>query len=163
MMIALMAVGFAAQAQTKFHDVELNEAQGPVKSIKQSLMGRDQNVTFTEDGKMQQEGMTDQKYDADGYMQSSKMNAQGMDVEVTYKWENGRMVCQSMNIMGQSTSVKHKYNEKGVVVETSMDLGGQEMKVVYSDIKYDDHGNWISRKSVVMGQNMEQTRTIEYY
>ena len=30
MMLALMAIPFAMQAQTKFHDVEVNEATGPV-------------------------------------------------------------------------------------------------------------------------------------
>ena len=40
MMIAMMAVTFAAQAQTKFHDVEANDAQGPVKSITTNVMGQ---------------------------------------------------------------------------------------------------------------------------
>ena len=31
MMLAMLALPFAAQAQTKFHDVEANEATGPVK------------------------------------------------------------------------------------------------------------------------------------
>jgi hypothetical protein len=44
-----------------------------------------------------------------------------------------------------------------------MDMGGQEMSIPYTDYKYDDHGNWISRKVSMMGQEMEQTRTIEYY
>ena len=45
MMLALMAFPFAIQAQTKFHDIELNEATGPVKSITQSgMMGRGEQV-----------------------------------------------------------------------------------------------------------------------
>jgi hypothetical protein len=44
-----------------------------------------------------------------------------------------------------------------------MDMGGQEMETPYTDYKYDAKGNWISRKSSMMGQEMEQTRTIEYY
>jgi hypothetical protein len=42
-------------------------------------------------------------------------------------------------------------------------MGGQVMDMPYKDIKCDDHGNWISRKSSMMGQEMEQTRKIEYY
>ena len=45
----------------------------------------------------------------------------------------------------------------------SIDMGGQVMDMPYKDIKCDDHGNWISRKSSMMGQEMEQTRKIEYY
>ena len=33
MMLALLVAPIAMQAQTKFHDVELNECTGPVKSI----------------------------------------------------------------------------------------------------------------------------------
>ena len=50
MMIALMAIPFAMQAQTKFHDVEANEATGPVKCIKSSVMGHERVTNFTKDG-----------------------------------------------------------------------------------------------------------------
>ena len=40
---------------------------------------------------------------------------------------------------------------------------GQEMVIEHSDYKYDDKGNWISRKTSVMGQSMEAPRTIVYY
>ena len=74
MMIALMAVPFALMAQTKFHDVELNDATGPVKSIVSDVMGRSQTVTFTQDGKMTREGMSNAKYDDNGYLKSATMS-----------------------------------------------------------------------------------------
>ena len=163
MLMALLALPFAMQAQTKFHDVEANDATGPVKSIKQAMMGRDIVVTFTEDGKMQREGMTDAKYDADGYLQSAKMSFQGQEIAITYKWENGKIKSQSMNIMGQEMTTTRTYNEKGAPASESMNIGGQEMTMEYSDIKYDAKGNWISRKTSMMGQEIELTRTIEYY
>ena len=52
MMLALLAVPFAMQAQTKFHDVEANDAKGPVKSITSSRMGQAQVTNFTVEGKM---------------------------------------------------------------------------------------------------------------
>ena len=102
MMMAMLAVSFAMQAQTKFHDVEANEATGPVKSI-------------------------------------------------------------TMNMMGNDMVMKYTYNDKGAIASQSMDMGGQQMETPYTDYKYDDHGNWISRKSSMMGREMEQTRKIEYY
>ena len=33
MLLAMMAMPFAMQAQTKFHDAEANEAKGAVKSL----------------------------------------------------------------------------------------------------------------------------------
>ena len=163
MMIAMLALPFAMQAQTTFHDVEANDATGKVKKIESSQMGRQQVITFSPEGKMQQEGLSDAKYDANGYLQSAKMNARGMDIVVTYKWENGKIKSQSMDMGGQGFSMTFAYNDKGAVVSQTMDIGGQEMKMEYTDIKYDAKGNWISRKTSMMGQEMEQTRTIEYY
>ena len=76
MMLALMAIPFAMHAQTKFHDVEANEAQGAVKKISQNMMGHDQVTTFTQDGKMQRDGVKDAVYDANGFLQSMKMSFQ---------------------------------------------------------------------------------------
>ena len=162
-MIAMLALPFAMQAQTTFHDVEANDATGKVKKIESSQMGRQQVITFSPEGKMQQEGLSDAKYDANGYLQSAKMNARGMDIVVTYKWENGKIKSQSMDMGGQGFSMTFAYNDKGAVVSQTMDMGGQEMKMEYTDIKYDAKGNWIRRKTSMMGQEMEQTRTIEYY
>lgn len=163
MMMVLLALPFAMQAQTKFHDVELNEAKGAVKKISQSMMGMDQVVTFTQDGKMEREGMTNAKYDENGYLQSATMSMRGQEVNVTYKWENGKVKSQSMDMMGQALTTTYNYNEQGAIVSQSMNIGGQEMTMKYSDIKYDAKGNWISRKTSMMGQEIELTRTIEYY
>ena len=72
MMLAMLALPFALQAQTKFHDVELNEATGPVKSITQSgMMGRgEQVIKFTQEGKMQADGLSGQVYDENGFLLS---------------------------------------------------------------------------------------------
>ncbi len=163
MMLALMAIPFAMQGQTKFHDVEANEAQGAVKKISQNIMGRDQVTTFSQDGKMQREGVTDAVYDANGFLQSMKMSFQGNEVTIKYTWKDGKLATQSMDMMGNPMTFIFTYNDKGAVASQSMDMGGQEMKMEYTDYKYDAKGNWISRKTQMMGQDMEQTRTIEYY
>ena len=164
MMLALMAIPFAMQGQTKFHDVEANEAQGAVKKISQNIMGHNQVTTFTQDGKMQREGLTNAVYDANGYLQSATMTMmQGEAIDLKYTWKDGKIVSQSINMMGRDMVTKRTYNDKGAVAEESMDMGGREMKIPYTDYKYDAKGNWISRKTQMMGQDMEQTRTIEYY
>ena len=163
MMMAMLAVSFAMQAQTKFHDVEANDATGPVKSITSQMMGRDIVITFTQDGKMQREGMSDAKYDANGYLISAKNEMRGQQMEVKYTWENGRVKSQTMNMMGNDFTITYTYNDKGALASQSMNMGGQEMVSPYTDYKYDSHGNWISRKTSMMGRDMEQTRTIEYY
>ena len=163
MIIAALAMTVAMQAQTVFHDVEANHAKGAVKSISTSVMGMPRTTNFTQDGKMQREGMSDAKYDSDGYMQSAKMSVRGQEFTVTYKWENGKVKSQSMNIMGQDMTMTRTYNEKGAPAAESINMGGQEMSSPFTDYKYDDKGNWISRKVSMMGQEMEITRTITYY
>jgi hypothetical protein len=164
MMMAMLAVSFAVQAQSKFHDVEANEATGAVKSISTNVMGQDIVVNFSKDGKMQGDGISDAVYDADGYLQSVKRTMmQGQTVEVKYKWENGRIASQTMNMMGNDVVMKYTYNDKGAIDAQTFDMGGQEMSMPYTDYKYDSHGNWISRKSSMMGRDIEQTRKIEYY
>ena len=112
MMVAMLAVSFAMQAQTKFHDVEANEATGPVKKIVVNMMGQDQVTTFTKEGKMEREGLSDVVYDAEGYLQSATNSMMGQSVSVKYKWENGRIVSQTMNMMGQDVTSKITYNDK---------------------------------------------------
>ena len=111
-MIALLAVPFAMQAQTKFHDVEVNEATGPVKSISTSFMGQNQVTNFTQDGKMEN-GMTDAVYDADGYLQSAKREMRGEKIPVTFKWENGKVVSQKTSMMGNDITITYKYGRSG--------------------------------------------------
>ena len=139
MMIAALAMAMTMQAQTKFHDVEANEAKGAVKSISMTMMGMPRNTTFTQDGKMQQDGLTDVKYDENGYIQSAKMSMQGQEADVKFAWEDGKLVKQTINAMGQ------------------------DVEIPLTDYKFDDKGNWISRKMSMMGQEMEITRTITYY
>ena len=161
-MLAMLAIPFAMQAQ-KYHDVEFNEAKGPVKSIKSSVMGQMQVTNFTPDGKMTREGMTDVVYDANGYVQSAKMEMQGQQMAISYKWQDGHVVSQKMNMMGNDVEIKRTYNAQGAPAADSFDMGGQTMEMPYTDYKYDDHGNWISRKTSMMGQEMEEQRKIEYY
>ena len=163
MLIASLAMTVAIQAQTKFHDVEANEAKGPVKSMVVNTMGQGRTINFSEDGKMQSSEITDAVYDANGYIQSAKMSIQGQSTEVKFTWENGRLVGQTISVMGQEIKTMHNYDANGVVISETMDMGGQKMEMPYKDIKTDDHGNWISRKVSMMGQEMEQTRTIVYY
>lgn len=162
-MLALLAGTMTMFAQAKFHDIEFNEASGPVKCIKTSVMGQQQTFNFTQDGKMQSDVMSDAVYDADGYIQSATMSFQGQSMPVKYKWENGKLVSQTMSMMGNDMEMKITYNDKGARDKMSMDFGGQAVDIPYTDYKYDDHGNWISRKSSMMGQDIEENRTIEYY
>ena len=107
--------------------------------------------------------LVDAVYDADGYMQSAKMKIMGNEMPIAYKWENGRVISQSSNMIGQEVKITYAYNDKGAVASQTIEGGPQSMTINYTDFQYDSHGNWISRKTSMMGQEMEQKRTITYY
>ena len=163
MMVAMMAVTLAMQAQAKFHDVELNEAKGAVKCIKSNQMGQDIVINFTPEGKMSQQGMSDAKYDAEGYLQSAKMEMMGNQIDISYVWENGRVIGQKMVTGMGAIEAKRTFNDDGTTKANVMDMGGNQMEMPFTNYKFDEKGNWISRTTEMMGQTMEQTRTIEYY
>ena len=163
LMFAMLVTSFAMQAQTKFHDAEAQEAFGNVKSISVSVMGQSQTFTFDESGKLVSGPLSDVVYDADGYIKTAKLEMMGQKVAVEYKWENGKVVGTTVEAMGQKISSTRTFNDKGATDKESINMGGQTMETPYTDYKYDDKGNWISRKSSMMGQTMEQTRTIEYF
>lgn len=163
MMVAMLAVTLAMQAQAKFHDVELNEAKGAVKCIKSNQMGQDIVINFTPEGKMSQQGMSDAKYDADGYLQSAKMEMMGNQIDISYVWENGRVIGQKMVTGMGAIEAKRTFNDDGTTKANVMDMGGNQMEMPFTNYKFDEKGNWISRTTEMMGQTVEQTRTIEYY
>lgn len=163
MMIAALAMTVAMQAQSKFHDVEANEAKGPVKSMTMNMMGNARTTNFSQDGKMQSSEMTDAVYDENGYIQSAKINIQGQSATVKFGWENGRLKTQTVNAMGQEIKTTHNYDANGLITSDTIDMGGMNMESPYSDYQYDDHGNWISRKTSMMGQDMTITRSFTYY
>jgi hypothetical protein len=163
MIIAALAMTVAMQAQTVFHDVEANEAKGAVKSITMNMMGMPRNTEFTKDGKMQQEGFSDAKYDENGYIQSATMSMQGQSGTVKFAWEDGKLVKQTISAMGQEIVQTMVYDENGQVKSLKMNMMGQDVEMPFTDYKFDDKGNWISRKTSMMGQEMEMTRTITYY
>lgn len=150
-------------AQTKFHDVEAQEATGPVKSIVSSIMGNEQTVTFTPEGKMEEGQFTDMVYDENGYLQSAKVEMQGMKLDVKFTWKNGKVAGNTVNMMGQEMTATVAYNDKGAPMSETINVAGQFLVTAYSDYQYDDHGNWISRKATIQGQIMDQARTITYY
>ena len=157
LMMSLLMFSLGMQAQAKFHDVEANDATGAVKCIKSSMMGHDLVINFSRDGK--REGLKDTKYDKNGYLISATI--QGNDLSIQYTWENGKIKTQSMSMMGQNVVTTRTYNDKGAPASEKIKIGGTESENSYADYKYDNHGNWISRKELNRGQ--EQTRFIEYY
>lgn len=163
MIFAALVMTVAMQAQTRFHDVEANDAKGNVKSISMNVMGMQQLIEFSQDGKMKQEGMSDAKYDENGYLQSATMSMMGQTASVKFAWENGQLKTQTINANGQEIVQTLIWGEDGLLKAQKMQVMGQEMEVPFSDYKLDDKGNWISRKTSMMGQELEVSRTITYY
>ena len=147
----------------RFHDVELNEAKGAVKRIKRSSDGH--VINFTKDGKMSQRGLKNAKYDSHGFLQSVKIQM----ISFIYKWENGRLVGYNWNADGDNligSEEKITYNEDGTIKATSSTPVTGRSKIdytYYSNYKFDERGNWISRTYELDNETHVEARTIEYY
>ncbi|MBR4708755.1 MAG: hypothetical protein IKP30_01420 [Bacteroidaceae bacterium] len=158
-----LCITMGVSAQMRYHDAELNDAKGKVKSISTNsvVLGESKLITieFTVDGK--QKGVRDAEYDSNGYLIKSTNKNNEFTVTTKYIWENGRLIeaVSTTSINDITMSIKLKYNNKGEQIECAMDT----FKYQYSDYKYDAKGNWISRKRSFLGQQETETRTIEYY
>ncbi len=158
-----LCITMGVSAQMRYHDAELNDAKGKVKSISTTavVLGESKLITieFTVDGK--QKGVRGAEYDSNGYLIKSTNKNNEITVTTKYIWENGRLIeaVNTTSINDITMSIKLKYNNKGEQIECAMDT----FKYQYSDYKYDSKGNWISRKRNFLGQQETETRTIEYY
>ena len=146
---------YGTKAQMRYHDVELYDAKGNVKSITTYLGELKPSTTeFTIDGK--EKDLTGAEYDSNGYRVSWKSRK--------YFWVNGRTVKAITSDRNPPFIVNGKYNAKGELIEMSMgSVKPNAIQIQYSDYKYDARGNWISRKRSSLGVQSTETRTIEYY
>ena len=162
------AMTASAGTQVRYHDVEYHEAKGKVKSITYPP-GPDETEAgiseFTIDGK--EKDLTGVQYDSNGYRVSEKYTP-GEDGSITtakIMWKDGRVFKAIVSDKEMTCTLNYKYNAKGELIERSLSIGDtkSDFKYQYSDYKYDDRGNWISRKWRFMNEQWTETRTIVYY
>ena len=168
MMFAMNVLPFALHAQMKFHDVEVNNAWGSVKSIETTSMGKTSSITFSKDGKMQSDEMREASYDANGFLESAIMEVGGSTLVMSYQWADGQIKTITTTIPEMKKippiTTKREYNETGsMLISESTESMGVVVRITYSDYVFDSHGNWISRKSTVDGNTSDETRKITYY
>ena len=159
----LMSAGVMAQgAILRYHDVELNEAQGSVKSITSiDFSGKKKTIGFTDAG--QEKNLKDPVYDNNGYLQSHKRNMFGFTFVANYTWENDRIAKVSSNIMNQPIEIVYVYDAAGELTRNIVNFQGQSTEGQYSDYEYDERGNWTKRKYSLTGKEFTESREIEYY
>ncbi len=162
--IALLAAACCGQAQTRFHDLEANEVNGPVKAIIIKNWGKPFITYFSPEGKMESEKLSDAIYDENGYLQSivSQVGGKRTITHTTFIWENGRIKTQIATRKNKKVVTTNEYDDKGILVRQIIDTDGHQVEYEYYDIKFDDHGNWISRSTKVAGIEIRYPRTIEY-
>ncbi len=160
--VAMLAVAISLQAQTTYHDREINQVKGPVKSVSVKSIPKRIVITFTPEGKVGGERFSNPVYDANGYMQSVFVGKKG-NTKVTYEWENGRLKSQTATKKNKTTKTTFVYDENGNVTSEIIEHDGQELVYDYYDFEFDSHGNWLVRKTKIMGIETKYTRSIEYY
>lgn len=163
--LALLAVAGSGMAQTQFHDKEVNEVKGPVKSVTMKNWGKPIVTTISPEGKMACEKMSDAVYDENGYLQSivSQIGGKKTITNTTFIWENGRVKTQIATRKNKKVITNNVYDDRGILVRQIIEQDGQVVTYDYYDIQLDDHGNWLTRKTKVAGIEIMYPRTIEYY
>lgn len=168
LLLLALCVTMGVSAQMRYHDVELNEAKGKVKSITYPP-GPDETEPsigeFTIDGK--EKDLTGVQYDSNGYRVSEKYtpDEDGSITTAKIMWKDGRVFKAIASAKDMTYTLNYIYNAKGELIEMSLSMGDtkSDFKYQYSDYKYDASGNWISRKRVFMNEQWTETRTIVYY
>ena len=165
MTFALLAVVGSGMAQTKYHDLEVNEVKGPVKSVTMKNWGKPIVTYISPEGKMECEKMSDAVYDENGYLQSivTQIGGKRTITNTTFIWENGRVKTQIATRKNKKVITNNVYDDKGILVRQIIETDGHEVTYDYYDIQLDDHGNWTSRKTKVAGIEVIYPRTIQYY
>lgn len=169
--LASVAITLASQAQTKFHDVEANDAKGPVKTVTVKSDEKGQQVfSFSAEGKIESNAtctINNAVYDSNGYVLSYILTAAGQKTEVSYVWENGRVKNQTCKVGGFTLVNTCVYDKNGRMTSQIVNMGNIKTEATNYDFKFDDHGNWISRKTKVKVMGHEKvtttTRSFEYY
>ena len=160
-----------------YHDIEANDATGPVKSITtlpenwKGGIAASSVTLFSLDGKMHDEENIDTKYDANGYLQSFKRTVEQGQAIISYKWENGKLVSWTYSDENQLTDLKctYTYNESGTLASQSIIyvFGDQKKEEItsFTHYKYDERGNWISRwvSPRIKNDGYLEYRIIDYY
>ena len=99
--LAMIAVSVGMMAQTKFHDVEAQEATGPVKSIVSSIMGNEHTVNM-----MGQEMTATVAYNDKGAPMSETINVAGQFLVTAYSDyqydDHGNWISRKATIQGQT-------------------------------------------------------------
>lgn len=163
--VALLAAMGSAWAQTRFHDLEVNEVKGPVKSVTMKNWGKPIVTHISPEGKMECEKLSDAVYDENGYLQSivSQIGGKKSITHTTFIWENGRVKTQIATRKNKRVVTTNEYDDRGILVRQIIDTDGHQVVYDFYDIELDDHGNWTLRKTKVAGLEVRYPRTIEYY
>lgn len=162
-------------------DIAIYNLTGHVKSFHEKNNGRWVEIaTFTSKGTLESlygkdiENVKKIVRDNDGHIismtdvESNDMDG-GHDSE-TYKWSDGRLVSSTWDSPAGQTTTSYIYNDEGRLVGThTTGFQGDDVDTTedYTDIEYDDHGNWTSRtrkyKDGSITREFKDERTIIYW
>lgn len=162
---ALLVICLSSQAQMKYHDLEVNEVKGPVKSVTMKNWGKPIVTYISPEGKMSCEKLSDAVYDENGYLQSivSQIGGKKSITHTKFIWEDGKVKTQIATRKNKTVITTNTYDDRGILVHQTIETDGHLVEYDFYNIQLDDHGNWIARFTKVAGIEIKYPRTIEYY
>lgn len=168
-LLAAMLLATSTAWAQRYHDAENEQIKGQPKSVTATVEGRTLTTTFTQDGRLQQDGLSDAQYDADGWMTSCKVSEQGVSGTATMSYNAKRQLEKQVVSLSMGTlTTAYAYNDDGTLKQADITISAgpitQSTSVAYTYLTFDDHGSWTSRTAKSdQGPSTTETRTIEYW
>lgn len=157
-------IGWAQQ----YHDAELDELKGHVKSYTMSNGDGSSTVNFTEEGKYDRDDISNVVYNKKGYLVSCTIDYMGAPCSFTVTYNSKNQPFKQVLSIGEGNiTQEYTYNSDGTVKTEKISMTAPEMSqtytITYSYEPFDSHGNWTRRIATVGNQSETQTRVITYW
>ena len=175
----LMMASLTGQCQY-FHDAEIYELQGHVKSFTLSTGLECTTRNFSKEGKDEGTDLSKTVYNDNGFMSSCNIEYMGSTYNESFYYNSTNQLVKrvwaiplsnkSENVEKQKETcyiTEYVYDNDGTVIEQIETITAhgmtQTMTTQYVYDAFDSHGNWIRRTARVKNKNSLQIRTITYW
>lgn len=167
-LMGIMILCSASSWAQQYHDAELDELKGHVKSYTKLSGGESMTINFTEDGRFDIDGITDAVYNKKGYLVSCVRDFMGAMVPCTITYNSKNQPVKQVMVVGDGSIIQEcTYYSDGTVKTEKFTVRAQGMSqsfsVSYTYEAFDSHGSWTRRVMTSGDQSITETRSITYW
>jgi len=168
--LSMAFIPYSTLLAQRYHDALLQDVRGSVKEVVYDSPEM-LTVTYDQEGKEIHAGHMEKRsrqYDADGYLLSFEFDRGGLSWKATCNYDSSHRLRQqiSSNNGGSFVSL-NEYDRNGNVVKTVVSVSAHDVSrtyiYVYTYLKFDERGNWLSRIRKGRKTAEFESRTVRYW